>query len=143
MISRIRIPHLIAAVIVVVAAMVAAQASFAQPVFTNPPCPGVKVVNNNPCAAQLRLVTTPPGVWPAVINLPSGVGLILAVPATGVTVNGVTDVLGVFHAFNPPPSPVAVCGPNAWWITNIFLAPAAACRFTVCADPVNCSITLW
>lgn len=144
MVVRIRVTHLAAALIVLVAMIVTAQTSFAQPVFTNPPCPGVKVRNNNlTCTAQVRLVTVPPGVWPALITLAPGTGFGLPMPVASVTVTGMTDVFGTFFPFNAPPPPITGCGPGAWWISGIFLAPALGCSFNVCADPSTCSITLY
>lgn len=142
MIFGTRMPQAVAALIVVVTAILAARTSFAQPVFTNPPCAGVAVVNNHPsCTASLNFVTIPAGVWPP-FTLAAGLGQFLPVPVGGVTVRGLILPGGGAVVLNPPPAP-APCSATAWWATNVPLGPLPTCLFTVCVDPASCSITLW
>lgn len=141
MITRIRIPQSIAALVAAVMMIVAAQTSFAQAVFTNPPCAGVAIVNNHPtCTASLNFVTIPAGVWPP-FTLAAGLGHFLPVPAGGVTVRGLILPGGGAVVLTPPPAP-APCSPTAWWALNVPLGPLP-CLFNVCVDPATCSITLW
>ncbi len=145
MIHRIRVPQCIAGLILGVATILAAQQSFAQPVFTNPRCANVNVTNASGCTPIVQFVTNPAGAWPAFSIAPGGVQL-LPVPLGGsVTVLGVVDVTGATVGFNPPPAPFAVCA-NGWWQTGIALQDASGlfvCSVNMCLDPATCSITIW
>lgn len=145
MISGIRIPQRVAALVLAVAAILAAQQSFAQPVFTNPRCANVTVRNAGGCTPVVQFVTNPPGIWPAFNIAPGGIWL-LPVPFGGsVTVVGVVDATGAIVPFNPPPSPFAVCA-NSWWQSGVALQDASGlfiCLVNMCVDPATCSITIW
>ena len=136
--------HRIALAVLTVAILViAGNTVAAQPFFTNPPCPAVKVVNNNPtCPAIIQFTTIPAAVWPATITLAPGGSVFLPNPAPGVTVTGITDVFATFVPFNPPPAPFSACGPTGWWINGISLNSSVTCSFKVCADPATCTIRL-
>lgn len=142
MISRIDIRQLVAAFIVAVVAIVAAQRSFAQAVFTNPPCAAVSIVNNHPtCTATVNFATNPAGIWPP-FTLAPGTARFLPVPAGGVKVLGMFPTGGGAIVFRAPPGPTPPCSTTAWWATNVQLNPPPACLFTICVDPVACTITL-
>lgn len=139
-----RLPNILAGCALVLVALIAAATLHAQPVFNNPPCTGVKVINNNAtCTAQFRFTTIPAGAWPVSFNVPPGGSVGLPIPATGITVTGFTDAFGVFQTFNAPPPTFTGCGPTGWWRTGVYLWPALACSFRICADPATCSITVW
>lgn len=145
MISRIRIPQRVAALIVALVAILAAQTSFAQPVFTDPPCTTVLVRSASGCTPIVTFVTNPIGIWPAFTIAPGGFKVLGVPPGGSVTVFGVVDATGATVPFNPPPAPFAVCA-NGWWVTGVPLRDAGGaliCLVSMCLDPNTCSITIW
>lgn len=122
-----------------------AAATAAAQMLWNPPCPNVQIVNTSNCGANLRLVTTPAGVLPAVIFVPAGGAVAFPTPPVPFTINGINSFGGIFYPFQPPPPPGGCgCLPGEFHICCVTLGPAPGCCFDICGANVNppCRITL-
>ncbi len=132
----------IAAVIAIIAPL-AGTTTWAQPVFLNPPCTTVDLINNSPCyAARVEFVESV-GLWVPASVLPTSSTPLPMIPGVPLTVSGVISLNGNFYPFNPPNPTLGVnCGTGMWWIEGVTLGPPPGCCYDICADPATCTIWL-